>query len=80
MCGVGTLPFLGAGWFRDVFWMGGEIAADALEHVQRNVQSLRRSLAEPAGVVEGAGAAACAWDVQSLPLRDGTVDVMVVDM
>lgn len=80
MCGVGTLPFLGASWFRDVFWMGGEIDGDAMKHVQRNVQSLRRSLAGPTGSIAAAGGAACQWDVQSLPLRDGSVDVMVVDM
>lgn len=85
MCGVGTLPFLGAGWFPDVFWVGGEVEEDAVEHVRGNLRSLRRSLESPKSGGEGvaqvaAGAGACIWDAQSLPLRDGTVDVMVVDM
>ena len=77
MCGVGTIPFLGAGWFPDAFLMGGEVDITALEHVRQNAEALRRLHAEPGGA---GGAAACAWDAQLLPLRDGTVDVMVVDM
>lgn len=77
MCGVGTIPFLGTGWFPDVFFAGGEIDAEALGHVKQNALFLRRAHAEPPGAV---GAAACAWDAQSLPFRDGTVDAMVVDM
>lgn len=58
--------------------MGGEVDITALEHVRQNAEALRRLHAGPGG---GAGAAAaCAWDAQLLPLRDGTVDVMVVDM
>lgn len=81
MCGVGTIPFLGAGWFPDVFWIGGEVEADAMEQVQENLRCMRRSFSGPTGGAQSAaGAAACAWDCQALPLRDATVDVMVVDM
>lgn len=85
MCGVGTLPFLGARWFPDVFWMGGEVEVDAMEYVKGNLRSLWRSLAAPEtggriAIPTAVGAAACGWDTQALPLRDGTVDVMVVDM
>ncbi|CAM9093497.1 unnamed protein product [Ectocarpus fasciculatus] len=76
MCGVGTIPFLGAGWFPGVYLVGGEVDDSAIEHVRRNAQSLRRS---PAGRA-GAAGSACAWDAQALPLRDGSVDAMVVDM
>lgn len=77
MCGVGTIPFLGAGWFPGVYFLGGEVDDSAIEHVRRNAQSSRRS---PAGRAGAAGSSACAWDAQSLPLRDGSVDAMVVDM
>lgn len=78
MCGVGTIPFLGAEWFPDTLLMGGEVDVVAMGHVQQNLQSLRQqSGPKPPRPV---GAAACAWDAQSLPLRDGTVDAMVVDM
>ncbi|CAM9275996.1 unnamed protein product [Laminaria digitata] len=77
MCGVGTIPFLGAGWFPDAFLMGGEVDMTALEHVRQNAEALRLLHAKPEGAV---AAAACAWDAQLLPLRDGIVDVMVVDM
>ncbi|CAM9255107.1 unnamed protein product [Ectocarpus sp. 12 AP-2014] len=76
MCGVGTIPFLGAGWFPGVCLVGGEIDDSAIDHLRRNAQSLRRSPAGRAGAAGGA----CAWDAQSLPLRDGSVDAMVVDM
>ncbi|CAN0069756.1 unnamed protein product, partial [Ectocarpus sp. 13 AM-2016] len=76
MCGVGTIPFLGADWFPGVCLVGGEIDDSAIDHLRRNAQSLRRSPAGRAGAAGGA----CAWDAQSLPLRDGSVDAMVVDM
>ncbi|CAM9165123.1 unnamed protein product [Ectocarpus sp. 12 AP-2014] len=76
MCGVGTIPFLGAGWFPGVCLVGGEIDDSAIDHLRRNAQSLRWSPAGRAGAAGGA----CAWDAQSLPLRDGSVDAMVVDM
>ncbi|CAB1116958.1 unnamed protein product [Ectocarpus sp. CCAP 1310/34] len=76
MCGVGTIPLLGAGWFPGVCLVGGEIDDSAIDHLRRNAQSLRRSPAGRAGAAGGA----CAWDAQSLPLRDGSVDAMVVDM
>lgn len=89
MCGVGTIPFLGARWFPDVFFIGGEVAVDAMEHVKGNLRSLWRNL-KATKACEGdevgveaqttVGSAACAWNAQALPLRDGTVDVMVVDM
>lgn len=78
MCGVGTIPFLGAEWLPDVFFVGGEIDETAMEHVKHNAQSSRRSAS---GMLRrGVGASACAWDAQALPLRDGAVDAMVVDM
>lgn len=68
-----------------MFWIGGEVEVDAMEYVKGNLRSLRRSLAAPkaggrSAIQTAVGAAACGWDAQALPLRDGTVDVMVVDM
>lgn len=83
MCGVGTIPFLGAKWFPDVFWVGGEVDPGAMAHVHENMGSLRRVMAKTDGfgiTQTGAGASAIAWDCQALPLRDATVDVIVVDM
>lgn len=78
MCGVGTIPFLGASWFPNVFMFGGEVDDNAIDHLRRNSQSVRQS---PTGPARAPGAAAaCAWDAQCLPLRDSTVDAMVVDM
>lgn len=77
MCGVGTIPFLGASWFPKVFLLGGEVDDDAIDHLRGNGRSVRRST----GPTRAAGAAAaCAWDAQCLPLRDSSVDAMVVDM
>lgn len=74
MCGIGTIPFLGAGWFPGMIFLGGEVDPNAIDHLKQNRQSA------PSGAMTVAGADACAWDVQSLPLRDGTVDAIVVDM
>ncbi|CAM9513419.1 unnamed protein product [Scytosiphon promiscuus] len=79
MCGVGTIPFLGAGWFPGVSFVGGEVDDIAVQHLRRNAEVLRRSSLAPPEGASGA-ACACAWDAQSLPLRDGSVDAMVVDM
>ncbi|CAN0453872.1 unnamed protein product, partial [Hapterophycus canaliculatus] len=81
MCGVGTIPFLGAGWFPGVCFIGGEVDDIAVKHLRRNTGVLMRSRSSPPGPEGAAGAGcACAWDAQSLPLRDGSVDAMVVDM
>lgn len=78
MCGVGTIPFLGANWFPNVFMLGGEVDDTAIDHLRRNGRVVRRSDTGPARA--SGAAAACAWDAQCLPLRDGVVDAMVVDM
>lgn len=78
MCGIGTIPFLGAGWFPDAFFLGGEVDDNAVDHLRRNGRSMLGSSAGPARAAGAAGA--CAWDAQSLPLRDSSVDVIVVDM
>lgn len=78
MCGVGTIPFLGASWFPDVFLLGGEVDDNAIDHLQRNGRSMRQPVAGPARATGAAGA--CSWDAQCLPLRDSSVDAMVVDM
>lgn len=74
MCGIGTIPFLGAGWFPGMTFLGGEVDPNAIDHLKKNRQSA------PAAATSVAGADACAWDAQSLPLRDGAVDAIVVDM
>lgn len=79
MCGVGTIPFLGAGWFPGVVFVGGEVDDIAVEHMRRNTVVLRRSSLAGQENASSAGCA-CAWDAQSLPLRDSSVDAMVVDM
>eukprot|EP00903_Cladosiphon_okamuranus_P006217 g6110.t2 len=78
MCGVGTIPLLGASWFPNVFMFGGEVDETAIDHLRRNNRAVRHS---GTGSVGATGAAAtCAWDAQCLPLRDSSVDAMVVDM
>eukprot|EP00752_Nemacystus_decipiens_P012903 g11421.t1 len=78
MCGVGTIPFLGASWFPDVFLFGGDVDDNAIDHLLRNSRAARQTAS---GTARAAGAAAaCAWDAQCLPLRDSSVDAMVVDM
>lgn len=80
MCGVGTIPFLGARWYPHVFWMGGEVDPEAMNKVMENYVSLRRMMETEGKSQKGAGGAAIAWDCQALPLRAETVDVIVVDM
>lgn len=78
MCGVGTIPFLGSSWFPNVFLFGGEVDDNAIDHLRRNSRSATQSATGPARAT--GAAAACAWDAQCLPLRDSSVDAMVVDM
>ena len=81
MCGAGTIPCLGAGWFPDVLFVGGEADESAVDYLKQNRDPRRRLRPPPEATTSGAAcAAACAWDAQLLPLRDGTVDAMVVDM
>ncbi|KDO30722.1 hypothetical protein SPRG_19668 [Saprolegnia parasitica CBS 223.65] len=66
MCGVGTIPASATYLAAPVFALGGDVEEDAVEKAGRNVA------ARPATI--------CQWDSQRLPLRDGCVDKIVIDM
>ncbi|EQC38292.1 hypothetical protein SDRG_04013 [Saprolegnia diclina VS20] len=66
MCGVGTIPASATYLAAPVFALGGDVEEDAVEKAGRNVA------ARPATI--------CQWDSQRLPLRDGSVDKIVIDM
>jgi len=88
MAGVGTIPFVAAAMpppFPQVLALGGDESEEAGGHMRQNFTYLRE---EMCGCInskgEGRGRAAVAglarWDARSLPLRDGVVDVGIVDL
>lgn len=88
MAGVGTIPFVAAAMpppFPQVLALGGDGSEEAGGHMRQNFTYLRE---EMGGCIsskgEGRGRAAVVglarWDARCLPLRDGVVDVGIVDL
>lgn len=88
LAGVGTIPFVAAGMpppFPQVLALGGDESEEAGGHMRQNFTYLRE---EMGGCItskgEGKGRAAIVglarWDARCLPLREGVVDVAIVDL
>jgi tRNA G10 N-methylase Trm11 len=88
MAGVGTIPFVAAAMplpFPQVLALGGDESEEAMGHMRQNFTYLRE---EMGGCIsstgEGEGRAAVVglarWDARYLPLREGVVDVGIVDL
>lgn len=88
MAGVGTIPFVAAGMpppFPQVFALGGDESEEAMGHMRQNFTYLREEMGECiSSKGEGDGRAAVVglaqWDARCLPLRQGVVDVGIVDL
>jgi tRNA G10 N-methylase Trm11 len=88
-CGVGTIPIEACiSKRRPLFGLGGEFDPEAVQGLAMNLQGLKRTQGK-AGVGGEEGASdddlpqrcdGCSWDVRRLPLRDGSVDAISVDM
>lgn len=87
MCGLGTLPLVAAITpFPQVLGLGGDLSEEAGVNLLQNAKYLRETMQGriAADAPEGAGRTAVAamlrWDAQRLPLRDGVVDIGIVDL
>lgn len=87
MAGIGTIPLVAAITpFPQVLGLGGDLAEEAGEHMLQNFVYLREAMQGRIAQesLEAAGRSAMAallrWDAQRLPLRDGVVDIGIVDL
>mmetsp|Transcript_30033 Transcript_30033/g.39513 ORF Transcript_30033/g.39513 Transcript_30033/m.39513 type:complete len:465 (+) Transcript_30033:26-1420(+) len=76
MCGVGTIPVEVAVMHPSAYSLGGEIEMKCVPEIQSNL----RSFAQHPTWARRIGGDGCLWDASNLPLRDHTIDCIIVDM
>ncbi|XP_041446747.1 THUMP domain-containing protein 3 isoform X2 [Xenopus laevis] len=80
MCGTGSIPIEGVNEWPGCFFLAGDNNKQAVNRTGSNIQSLLRKHQSPESAQLGLPIDAVHWDISSLPLREGSVDVIVTDM
>uniref|UniRef100_A0A6I8RQQ6 THUMP domain containing 3 n=1 Tax=Xenopus tropicalis TaxID=8364 RepID=A0A6I8RQQ6_XENTR len=80
MCGTGAIPIEGVSEWPGSFFLAGDNNKQAVNRTGSNIQSLLRKHQSPESAPSNLRIDAVHWDISSLPLRDGSVDVIVTDM
>lgn len=78
MCGTGAIPIEGATEWSNCYHLAGDNSPMAVSRAASNISSLLSKGQEGEGM--GLPIDAIRWDICNLPLRTGSVDVIVTDM
>lgn len=81
MCGTGAIPIEGVSEWPTCFHMAADNNPSAVNRTAHNIESLlRKRLSKESHTSWGLPIDAIHWDIFNLPLRTGSVDVIVTDM
>ncbi|XP_053325782.1 tRNA (guanine(6)-N2)-methyltransferase THUMP3 [Spea bombifrons] len=80
MCGTGAIPIEGVSEWPSSFFIAGDNNPQAVNRTASNISSLLEKQQSPDCEPRGLPIDAAHWDISSLPLRTGSVDVIVTDM
>ncbi|XP_036594621.1 THUMP domain-containing protein 3 [Trichosurus vulpecula] len=81
MCGTGAIPIEGAAEWPNCYHIAGDNNPLAVKRAANNILSLlTKSQAKESKAVWGLPIDAIQWDICNLPLRTGSVDIIVTDM
>ncbi|XP_063797337.1 tRNA (guanine(6)-N2)-methyltransferase THUMP3 [Pseudophryne corroboree] len=80
MCGTGAIPIEGVSEWPSCFFIAGDNNLNAVNRTASNIWSLLRKQQSPESAPQGLPIDAAHWDISGLPLRSGSVDVIITDM
>nr|XP_019941855.1 PREDICTED: THUMP domain-containing protein 3 [Paralichthys olivaceus]XP_019941856.1 PREDICTED: THUMP domain-containing protein 3 [Paralichthys olivaceus] len=79
MCGTGAIPLEGAIEFTSSFYVAGDNNDMAVNRTVNNICHIQRRRADK-GSVSGLPIDTVQWDLCNLPIRTGSVDIIITDM
>nr|XP_046239778.1 THUMP domain-containing protein 3 [Scatophagus argus] len=79
MCGTGAIPLEGAIEFNSSFYVAGDNYDMAVNRTLNNICHIQKRRADK-GSASGLPIDTVRWDVCSLPIRTGSVDIIITDM
>ncbi|XP_035007185.1 THUMP domain-containing protein 3 [Hippoglossus stenolepis] len=79
MCGTGAIPLEGAIEFTSSFYVAGDNNDMAVNRTVNNICHIQRRRADK-GSVSGLPIDTVQWDLCNLPVRTGSVDIIITDM
>ncbi|KAM8930828.1 tRNA (guanine(6)-N(2))-methyltransferase THUMP3 [Pelodytes ibericus] len=79
MSGTGSIPIEGVSEWTNCFFIAGDNNSQAVNRTASNICSLLRKQT-PHSATQGLPIDTVHWDISRLPLRSGSVDVIVTDM
>ncbi|XP_029457297.1 THUMP domain-containing protein 3 [Rhinatrema bivittatum] len=80
MCGTGAIPIEGVSEWSQSFFVAGDNNPQAVNRAANNILSLLKKRQSKESSSWGLPIDAVHWDIFNLPLRTGSVDVIVTDM
>ncbi|XP_016851482.2 tRNA (guanine(6)-N2)-methyltransferase THUMP3 isoform X3 [Anolis carolinensis] len=81
MCGTGAIPIEGAAEWPNCYHIAGDNNPQAVKRTANNISSLLKQIrSKESSISAGKPIDSIQWDSCSLPLRTGSVDVIVTDM
>ncbi|KAM5147741.1 LOW QUALITY PROTEIN: tRNA (guanine(6)-N(2))-methyltransferase THUMP3 [Mantella aurantiaca] len=80
MCGTGAIPIEGVSEWPSSFFVAGDNSRNAVNRTASNIDSLLRKRQRSESAPQGLPIDAAQWDISRLPLRSGSVDVIITDM
>ncbi|XP_019360228.1 PREDICTED: THUMP domain-containing protein 3 [Gavialis gangeticus] len=81
MCGTGAIPIEGATEWPNCFHIAGDNNPQAMKRIASNICSLlKKNQNQESSTSWGVSLDTVQWDICNLPLRTGSVDVIVTDM
>uniref|UniRef100_A0A8C5NTR2 THUMP domain containing 3 n=1 Tax=Junco hyemalis TaxID=40217 RepID=A0A8C5NTR2_JUNHY len=81
MCGTGAIPIEGAAEWPCCYHIAGDNNPQAVKRAANNISSLlRKNESKDSSAALGAPLDVIQWDICRLPLRTGSVDIVVTDM
>lgn len=80
MCGTGAIPIEGVNEWPGCFFIAGDNNTNAVNRTTSNIGSLLRKQQSADSAPQGLPIDVTHWDISRLPLRSGSVDVIITDM
>ncbi|XP_010216870.1 PREDICTED: THUMP domain-containing protein 3, partial [Tinamus guttatus] len=80
MCGTGAIPIEGATEWPSCYHIAGDNNPQAVKRAANNMSSLLKKNENKEGTSSGIPLDIIQWDICNLPLRTGSVDIIVTDM
>ncbi|XP_056294113.1 THUMP domain-containing protein 3 [Pseudoliparis swirei] len=80
MCGTGAIPLEGAIEFNNSFYIAGDNSDMAVKRTVNNVAHIQKRRAEKSSTASGLPIDTVQWDLCNLPIRTGSVDIVITDM